>query len=107
DQNGSNHHSLPVQHRHRAVTRQGMNSSPITAVPRLDMSHRLFVKLREGQTRDAIDRDRAAIGARTVLRGAVQVSSKEERPTRRSARADIHFHRIPRMRPPWPEEVEG
>src|SRR5437899_1038845 len=80
---------------------------PITSVPRLDMNHRLFAKLREGQARDATNGDRTAIGARTVLRGAVQVPFKEERPARRSARSDIHLHWISRMRSPRPKEIEG
>ena len=71
------------------------------------MDHRLFAILREGQPGDAIDRDPAAVGTRTVLGGAVQVPFEEKRPARRSARADIHLHGIPRMRFPWPQEGRG
>src|SRR2546430_12871204 len=89
NQGGGDHHALSVQHREPAVARQRMNSRPITTVPRLDMDHRLFAILREGQPGDAIDRDPAAVGTRTVLGGAVQGPFEEKRPARRAAGAGI------------------
>src|SRR5437867_3759950 len=61
NQGGSDHHSLPVQDRERAITRERMNSPPITTVPRLDVRRWLFAKLRLGQPRNTIDRDAPAV----------------------------------------------